>query len=186
LTAALLVGICGIFGIHAYAGLRFHEQLYTTDVRRDHDLIGRHLAPAVAALWADRGRERALEFVGSANEREADLQVRWVRGEDGFAEDEAVARLDARELEDLRRGEQLFRIEEATPPAGRVALFVPVAVAGDFVGALEISESLSAQREYVYSRLVRSGVTTLLMVALGGALSWFLGEPDAGRPSTAR
>jgi len=182
LTAALLVGICGIFGLHAYAGLRFHEQLYTTDVRRDHDLIGRNLAPAVAALWSDRGRERALEFIGSANEREAELQVRWVRGEDGFAEDGSAARLDARDLERLRRGEDVFRIEQATPPDGRVALFVPVVVSGEFVGALEISESLSAQREYMYSRLIRNGVTTLLMVALGGALSWFLGDRLVARP----
>lgn len=181
LTIALLTVIFCIFALYVYGSLRWHESLYTNDTHRDHHLIGRSLAPAVAAFWSEHDPDRALAFVRNVNEREAGLEVRWIVP-DGSRDPEATTSLSSADLRSLAEGREIFRVDPQRPPEGVASLYVPVRVDGRLVGTLEISESLAAQHRYIRSRLLRTATAAALMIALGGALSWFLGNVLVARP----
>jgi signal transduction histidine kinase len=63
--------------------------------------------------------------------------------------------------------------------------YVPVAIDGTRRGALELSESLSAERRYVRTTLVDTALTTLALALVSAGLSVVLGVWLVGRPVRA-
>ncbi|WP_433930439.1 sensor histidine kinase [Sorangium cellulosum] len=78
LTLALVFGVFLVLALSAYAQIRRDAMVFENDVQRDHHTMGRALAAAVMEVWRSEGAARALRLVEDANEREQQVNIRWV------------------------------------------------------------------------------------------------------------
>lgn len=179
LAAAMWIGICFIFGVNALERFQRESALFAADIERDHTVMGRGLAAAVAEVWADEGKERALSIVERANQRESQVQIRWVDLHMlAPAPDAPSAPLS--EIPDVDRGEFDSWIDSSGP--GTLFSYVPMRVGPHWTGAIELSESLEPERAYVRASLARIGLWAGVMALLSGGVAMGLGVVFVGRP----
>jgi hypothetical protein len=143
-SAALLVCIGLVVGTHALLRVRGVTETFVADMQRDHHAIGRGLGVALADVWGGDGEARALMLVERANEREGGLRLRWT--EVGAAPASRRGPLAPPQiLAAATPGQDTHWIDPSGE--GRLVTYVAVEVPGRR-GALEISESLKAQRAF--------------------------------------
>lgn len=179
LILALWVGLCLILGVNGVERYRREAELLEGDMRRDHAVMGRGVAAAIGEVWSDEGRDRALDIVGRVNQREDRVVIRWVDPAasagsllDPIAPDDVVA--------PALRGEAVAWVDRSA--AGTLVSYVPLRVDGEFVGAIELSESLEAERAFLRATLLRMLVTTGLLAVMSGGVALTLGVTFVGRP----
>lgn len=179
LAYALWLGICIIYGINGTERYRREANLFETDIRRDHEIMGRGIAGAIGELWQDEGKTRAIDIVGRTNAREADITIRWV---------DLASRTDPAHAptapDELLAAVSAGNVVNWTDPAadGMLYTYVPLRVAGTWTGALELSESLKAQRAYLESSLRRMMATFASLALMSGLVAMGLGVVFVGRP----
>ncbi|WP_437598618.1 sensor histidine kinase [Sorangium sp. So ce590] len=180
LTLALVFGVFLVLALSAYVQVRKEARIFEKDVQRDHHTMGRALAAAVTEVWRSEGSARALRLVEDANERERQVDVRWV-WLDEQADEAHRPRLSPELLAPASKGQAVVhRI-----PRGDVEMLVtcvPVPVPGDRVGALELSESLAGARQTIRSMILSTTVTTAALTLVCGLLTTSLGVGLVGRP----
>ncbi len=153
------------------------------DRQRDHRVMGRALGAAIASVWRSDGEARALSVLETANVPEGRVHVRWVWLEGGppgvhTAFDQAM-------VESTPVGETVTRV--VTPASGEAMryTYVPLAVDAHRRGALELSESLAAQKRFAHRVVTETLVTTLILLLVSAGLSMWLGVSIVGRPMQA-
>lgn len=179
LAYALWLGICVVYGVNGLERYRREAELFETDIRRDHEVMGRGIVAAVAELWEDEGKERALDIVERANERESQVLIRWV--------DLGAPAGDTRAPTAPR--EQLSRVAEGEIASwtdqtgvGSIYSYVPLHVGDRWTGAIELSETLQAERDYLRSSLFRMMATFGSLALMSGLVAMALGVVFVGRP----
>jgi signal transduction histidine kinase len=183
LTLYLLAAFGLVFALDGWLSVREHLRLFDADLRRDERLLGRALRHAVEETWRVEGETQALELVRGANDRESQVRIRVVFLDGGpgteFAPDAPQQALEA-----LRREQAVsqFRREEGEP---RLYTYMPLAIPGERSAALELSESLEHEREYLAARIRRSLSTAGLLVLASGLVAWIVGVRVVGRPIRA-
>ena len=156
LILSMVIGLTVVLSANAYYRVRREMVAFDEDMKQDHQVLGRVLSGAVTSVWENSGREDAMRIViAHAAPAAGMLHVRWI--EEGDLRRRAIAE------------ERLFTD-------------VPISVAGQHKGYIEISESRHFQQEYARTTLIRSFVLTLLAVLSTGLFStvigiWFVGKP---------
>jgi two-component system NtrC family sensor kinase len=179
LALALWLGICVIYILNAIHRMNAEIQSFEADMRRDHAVMGRGLAPATVLLWEGEGVERALAVVEQTNRNESQMMIRWVDlGASATPADKPAAPSDV--LEPVARGEAVSWADRTG--VGALHTYVPLKVRGEWRGALEFTESFQAERNYVRSSVKRVLLTTAGMALVAGALTLYLGIRFVGRP----
>jgi signal transduction histidine kinase len=182
LALALWIGFCLIYIANAAQRVMVEVRSFEQDMRRDHEVMGRGLAPATALIWAAEGQERALAVVERTNRNESQILIRWVdlSAAEGHV-DRAAA--PAEVLAPVERGEPVSWTDRH---GGRgVHTYVPLQVNGVWTGALEFTESLEAEDAYIAASVRRVVLTTAVMTLFTGALTLLLGMRFVGRPIRA-
>lgn len=184
LTLAIVIGICAVLAVHAYLRVRREISLIESDMKRDHYKMGRAFGAAVAEAWRAGDETRALELIEEANQAEKDVLVRWV-WLDSSASNVRRHRLEPGEIELVRSGERVVRVDEDPGGEERMYTYIPVPVSGKTVGALELSESFAPAGQYVRTTIIRTVATTGLLVLLCALIAMVLGVWFVGRPVRA-
>lgn len=179
LAYALWIGICIIYGVNGLERYQREVQLFETDIQRDHQVLGRGIAAAVAELWEDEGRDRALDIVERANAREPLAQIRWVDLA-APAGDPRAPLAPPSALSEVAKGEFAMWKDETGP--GRLCSYVPLRVGEVWTGAIEVSETLQPERDYLRSSLLRMMLTFGSLAIMSGFVAMALGVVFVGRP----
>jgi signal transduction histidine kinase len=147
-------------------------------MQRDDLLVGRSIAVSIERTWQRDGEPAARAMLRSLNAG-SHVPMRWVSLETHPPADEAP-RLGPDELAPARAGQEVSRRVERL---GEHLTYVPLgAPDGPRRAALELAESLEAERAYVRRAIWSSGVTTVALIALAGFLASVLGGYFVGRP----
>jgi two-component system NtrC family sensor kinase len=175
LTLTFVVGMSVILAGNAYFRVKRELAFFESDHVLADQLIGRALAPAVAAVWKSDGREKAMALIEQANAASR-LRVRWKS-----AEDAAPTPSD--------RNPATYTTADAQGESR--SMFVPIHVDDATRGGLEVSESVAFERAYVRKTITDTVLTALLLggvfTALAMVLSvWFVGRPVESLAQKAR
>ena len=181
LTLALLLGFWGVIAMHGWLRLQRETSMFEADMTRDHRTLGRAVGLAVAEVWDNAGEQDAIGLVETVNQKKADMRIRWVWPEAG-ADSPYAPVAGAEVTEALRNGEDIDIRDAKTPNGGTLISYVPVRLDDGRLGALELTESLSAERAYIRTTLIRILVTTGATAAVSGLIAivtgmWFVGGP---------
>jgi len=176
LTIGLALGILAVMSVNAY--IRVHRVLWLFEAERSQDerLLGRVLRASAEALWRSEGEERAVALVSRANDAISDVQFRWVWLDVRDEVDGTV--LSAERAEALMRGEASVRITNDD----RAYYYIPVSHDSGRPAALEVSESLDLQQDYVRESIIQSVAATVGVTAVSGLIAMGLGVFFVGRP----
>ncbi len=182
LIAALWSGMCLIYAANAWDRFRREASAFETDMMRDHEVMGRGLGAAVAEVWEREGSERALELVERANQRESQILIRWV---DPSSSDPATPRPTAPAVSLAGLGEGAFAGWVDREGEGRLYTYVPLRGEGRWLGAIELSESLAAERAYLRGSATRMLLTFTLLTLTSGGVVLVVGIYFVARPIRA-
>ena len=181
LTAALILGICGVTFAFAYLQLHREIGLFDRELAKDQRLLGNTLRDAVLQNWRTGGPDAAAALLRTANATGEGVRFRWV----SFNERAAAANKPAVPtvaLHLLHDDETRALIADDESGTARRYTYVGLQLPGDPLGALEVSESLDEQHAYLrltklqalYATLANVLVSSLLAVGVG---LWFVGSP---------
>ncbi len=176
----LVIGILLVHAGSAFQRVRQVSGLIRADVEKDARILGRALALAVERNWQARGENDALGLLKDTADYSKQAQVRWVwisddrpyPGQLPVVERKAIWRR-------LTSGEQVV-VERERPEA--IIAYTPVHTPDNRLGAIEIVDDLGDELPYVRSSIRNVILTTIVLVALCGAVAWVVGSLFIGRP----
>jgi signal transduction histidine kinase len=166
LAAGFLGVLVIVSGVQGYLRFLGETEALDRDIARDHKLLARALASAAAQLWEEEDEATARRFIAHARPTGKQVAIRLA------------------EPSRARRTPTKVEHRRATTKLGRRYLTeAPVVLSdGGTVAVLQLSESLSGQRDFLRSSLVRTGVTAGLTALLYALLAGALGALLIGRP----
>ncbi len=181
MALVLLLTMCLALVVYVYVGVRITIRDFEEDTQHDQEVMARAVAAAVTSIWQVRTEQSALEVVRLANEREQDMEIRWVdlaaADSTEHAPNDRVAAMKAQaspgqtvHARGWRDGKSAFYSYRALPADGRS------------YGAIEISESLDKEAAIIRGRIMRSGVMALALVLAAVAISFVLDARFVGGP----
>lgn len=159
LVLAISLGFVPIIAVHGYFSVRSELTLLERDMQRDLELLGDVVAEAFVQVWEEEGREPALEIISHADQLGRDVRIRWRSSsrETGRAQGNGVGSVRERRYH-----------------------FVPVRIAGELRGHIEISESLESLHAYARSRVLRIVLVTLALMVASFVVATQLGKRLVG------
>ena len=163
LTAAMSLAFTLVLGCALALQIQRERQLFETDTTTDNLLMGSWLAEAAGETWKTSGESEARAFIERADARRTHVRVRWVDADADLAREGASARIDP-------SGE------------GRVVCRVPIVVDGQPRAAIELVETLVAQRAYVRTTVLRDLFVTLALLGVASGVALLVGWRVIGRP----
>ncbi len=180
LVLATVLGTLAVLIIFGWVRARREVELFDSDMRRDHLLVGTTLAVCVADEWMNAGQDRALQLVKQADEERPHMRLGFVHP-DGTQSDVAPGRAVMHQVVDHM---EHFVTNEADEPGEEFLVTrVPVHGRGDEVlGAIEIAERLSIRAEYIRANVFGTLAATLAMVGFSGVVVLVMGVWLVGRP----
>jgi signal transduction histidine kinase len=178
LVAAIVLAITVVAVVNGYFRIQREVVAFETDMRRDHLALGRPLAFAAAMEWDAHGKQQALQMIAAANELRSSMTVQWVDSASPPAGNDGGT--DVRSA--IAGGHVAVRIFTSEHGERRLSTFVPIMTGQGVMGAVEVSESLAVQDEFVQSSIVRTvaaavatvGASALMVIV---ASVWFVGRP---------
>ena len=182
LTLYIWLGILVVLGVNGYTRFLRESKLFETDMAQDHGIMGRGIAGAISTVWEDEGRQRALDVVERVNKKENDITIRFVELERG-TEPTTIPAAPPETMQEVARGNIVTWINRSGE--GHLYSYVPIYLDKNLMGAVELSEPLTAQRAYIRNSLFRLGVTTGGMALVAGLISVAIGVLLIGRPVQA-
>lgn len=184
LSLAMVATACLVLSVHGALGVSRERALFEQDMERDEHLIGRVLGAAVAETWKRDGEQEALRVIAGASDRPEGVRVRWVWLDDA-APAEHRAEVALGELAAQGATTRVVRVVRGGDGTSRFVTYVPVEVGTARRGAIEVSEPLGEEEQYIAESIERTVLTTLALVLLTGALGWMLSRWMVGRPMAA-
>jgi signal transduction histidine kinase len=179
LSFALFLGVLTVVALFAYVRFRREVQLFDSDMRRDHRLIGTSLRPALLETWSSEGERRTLDVVRRADAEREGVRIRWVWL--GTRESEAV--IPNVPLAELSSGREVQLETDVSFAAGPYLVsYIPIFNREGSVGALEIAESRAHRARYLWSTLWIMGLTSLGIAFVCGTVAMGIGRWFVGRP----
>ncbi|HTF36445.1 MAG TPA: HAMP domain-containing sensor histidine kinase [Myxococcota bacterium] len=181
LTFALLAGFAVIFAIQAWLSMREFAEAYEADISRDHRVMGRALAAAVAASLRDHGPDAAVSIIAEADAHELQTEIRWVRldAPPGSANAPALPR---EQVVPAELGHDVSLVDHSRGEHGMVYTYTPVLVDGQVAGEVELSQSLEGEQRFIHVRFLHEVVVTAALVLVCGGVAWILGVRLVGEP----
>ncbi|AKT37963.1 sensor histidine kinase [Chondromyces crocatus] len=179
LVVMLFLGVFVVLAVHSYVRIRRELGLFEIDMQRDAHIIGRVLSEAAYEVWLSDGRERALQLIADANDREDHVAIRYIALPLQSAAEPPLVPVEA--LEPVLRGEKV--VLKATPPDAPEMLvtYVPLLAEGE-LGALELAESLAGEQRYIQRTIRNTALATAAVALFCGLLATVVGVWLVGRP----
>jgi two-component system NtrC family sensor kinase len=185
LILALTLVILVVISIDALARVRREIALFESDMRKDARFTGAALGAAIGRVWRDQGAEVGLALVQDIDGMRGDVGIRWVWLDSGTTS-RTHPSIPPADLTELRAGRAVSRRAARTADS-RDALYtyVPVDVPGPRRGALEVSESLAAERSYIRTTLLDTAVRSIVLLGASILVISAIGVFFVGRPAGA-
>lgn len=175
LILAIVLAIVAVLAVHGYYRVRRESALLDREGRRDHLLLGRALGVGMAEAWRRAGPSAALALVDEMNQREPEIEIRWI-----WTESEPMSSPEA--LAAARAGREVAWVERRPDGAELLFTLVPVRLADGRVGAVELSESRAADQRFVRTSVQNTVLATLAAALVSALLTAALGVLFVGRP----
>jgi signal transduction histidine kinase len=180
-TLSFLAGMGLVLAWFSYLRVQRELALFDRDFRADHEAMGSDLAAAVARIWDVGGEAAALAFVEEANASKSEVLIRWIARSEA-ASGEGPERVPAEQLERLAQ-DKLIHSQRVTLPDGPfLRTHVPVSNRGQWLGTLELAESWQKADRYVQDSVIRTLITTGVIIAITGVVAMLLGIWLVGQP----
>ncbi|HEX2876640.1 MAG TPA: HAMP domain-containing sensor histidine kinase [Polyangiaceae bacterium] len=180
LVLATVLGTLMVLVIFGWVRAHNEVELFDSDMRGDHLLVGTTLAVCVSDEWLNVGRDRALQLVKQANAERPHMRLGFVHP-DGTQSAEAPGRaMDHQVVDHL---EHFLTTVADEPGQEFLVTRVPVHGAnGEVLGAVEIAERMEVRRDYIRSNVLSTLAATLAMVGFSGVVVLVMGVWLVGRP----
>jgi two-component system, NtrC family, sensor kinase len=181
LCSVLLLGVIVILLVDAYISFRRQVGALEESMTLDAHLIGVTMKSLVTDVWRMHGRQRALGLIQDANASSRSLEMRWVRLD--APPGDAYAPTAPRErLKPVLQGQEVSFRERNKQGRQRLYTYVPIPVAEERHGAIELSQSLSRLDAEIHVAFIRSSILVAVLVLLSGVLVPLLGLKMVGHP----
>lgn len=174
LTIALLLGLGAILLVNGWLRIHREIRLFERETIRDHHTMAHALSVSVAEVWRVEGEARALELLSRIDALEPQVRIRWVR-----PDAEPGSPLAPILAAGSRQTAEHNTVTDRSAVPGRVVTWMPVP---GTPGAIEIEESLAAERAYVTATIRRFVGYTFLITAVSAAIAMSIGVMFVGRP----
>ena len=181
LVSIIVLGIIIILAIDGYFTVRHDIGLFEADMKRNAHLLGRAMKSSVTDVWLTRGQQRALKLISGVNGGEHRLYVRWV-WLNVPPDDPYSPRIPGEKLSMVIQGQEISFKKRYNDGTGYLYTYVPVKVAKQKPGALELSESLSQLDNYTRTAIIRIFILMGELVLIAGLAVLLLGFGMIGRP----
>ncbi|MFN8641096.1 MAG: ATP-binding protein [Candidatus Binatia bacterium] len=159
LTAAMMLGICLVLAVHAWLRIAREARLIEADIERSHALLGGALAPALAEAWRRDGEAGLAALLDQAATTDGPT-LRW----------QAQAAAPA--------GSRI----QGTGAARHFVTLVPLPPGGPG-GAIEISEPLQRETDYLRTTLASEAATAAALAVVSAIIALAAGAWLVGRPT---
>ncbi|MGD0678230.1 MAG: HAMP domain-containing sensor histidine kinase [Polyangiaceae bacterium] len=181
LTVALVAGTCVILAVNGALRVERERTSFEADRLRDHELIGRSLGTAVAAVWKLDGEQAALRTVDAVSRRFTSMRVRWVPVDVwGLALAMPLATSGS-----TPPGEPWTRLIEGRAGPASWNTYVWVEVDGVRRGVIELSEPATREQYFLRNAIVDTCFMALALAVLSALLSFLMGQWLVGAPVRA-
>jgi two-component system NtrC family sensor kinase len=174
----LLLGVILVLTLGAWLRVQREVEQFDADMERDDLLVGRAIATGVTRTWNVEGENAGFDFIRSFSSEQHHVQVRWVWLE-GSNTPDTEPRLAQAKLGPAVAGHELAH---RSRDLGYQLTYLPLRPPSGRRGALEISESLEAERAYVRRSVGDAALTTAVLLFMAGVLAAILGTYFVGRP----
>jgi signal transduction histidine kinase len=180
LVLATVLGTLAVLIIFGWLRARREVELFDSDMRRDHLLVGTTLAVCVADEWHFAGKDRALQLVKEADKERPHMRLGFVHP-DGTQSEVAPGRAVKRPVVDHL--EHFVMTESDDPEDEFLVTRVPVHGRNrEVLGGVEIAERLGIRNEFIRSNVMGTLAATLAMVGFSGVVVLGMGVWLVGRP----
>jgi two-component system NtrC family sensor kinase len=181
LTLALVTAMCGVLLVNGYYRVKREVGYAEADRVRDHEMVGRALGAAFAAVWRSEGRASAMRVVDEAAGHFA-MKIRWV---DTPQVPAACSELwDETSFDEALAGRPVTR-QLRRNAATEVHTCVPIDAGGTRQGAIELRERLPNERRAVWTAVRDASITAGAIASICALLSLLLSVWLVGRPVNA-
>jgi signal transduction histidine kinase len=177
LTAALVAGTCIILGVNGWLRVRRERRSFEADRIRDHEMVGRSLEAAAAAVWKSDGEHAAIQAIDAVSSHSKNVRIRWIP-----QRQKAGVDMDGAALQALPSGEPLT---VGRPGVGDGALwktYVPLDADGARRGFIELTESPTAEDRFVRNAIFDTIAMTIALAVVSALLSFVMGQWLVGTP----
>jgi signal transduction histidine kinase len=177
LTLALMAGICLILGVNGYFRIRRERAFFEVERARDHEMIGRSLASATAAVWKSDGEQAAIQAIGAVDAHFTTIRVHWLSSlsPTGLA-------IDPGALDRTPAGQPVTHIVRDSQAGALWSTYVPLEVGGVRRGFIELSEPSTNEKRFLRSTIADTVMMALALVAVSTVLSFVMGQWLVGTP----
>jgi len=178
IAAAMTAGILLVMTVDGFLRVERQVSMLSTDMQRDHLVMGRSLAAAIGEIWLTEGEPLAQDIIDRINERIVRMDLRWIRVGDDFA----AADLTPGQAAALAAGGETSTVDTEADGQRYLKTYVPVVVRGLGVGSIEITESMRDQAALAPAIAHRVATAMGATLALAAAVLFALGFVLVGRP----
>ena len=175
-----LAGTVTVLMVYGFFAVRRERDLFESDMERDTRLIGRSVRVAVSNAWMNQGEAAALQLVDDLDQEDSEVRVRWIPQEQ-FPTLLADLKLGDERSESFLKGVEIS-LRRRQDSEDVVSTYVPVEVAGELRGVLEVGESLRPADEYTRATIVSFATLAAAVVFLAALLGVPIGIRLVGTP----
>ncbi len=181
LTLGVVLTMIAVLTVHGWNRARRESALLDREGRRDHLLLGRALGLGMTEAWRRADEAAALALVDAMNQSESEIEIRWV-WLDAPPGDRARPHAPPQTLGAVARGEEVAWVEDGPGSADQLYTYVPVRLPSARLGAIELSESLVADAQFVRTSVRNTVTATATATLVCGLVVVALGVFLVGRP----
>jgi signal transduction histidine kinase len=180
LVLATVLGTLVVLILFGWQRAYREVEVFDSDMRNDHSLIGATLALCVADVWNTGGSARAVQLVKQADAERPSLRLGFVHS-DGTQH--ALAPGLTRQRAVVAQTEHFVTTELDSADQAFLVTRVPVrGQHGELLGAVEIAESMAEREEFIRDNWRSTLLATLAMVGFSGGVVLVMGVWLVGRP----
>lgn len=179
LTAALVLGTCVILGVNGCMRVRRERRFFEADRIRDHEMVGRSLEVAAAAVWKADGEAAAIQAIDAVSRHSRSFGIRWIPFLPGHAAD---VDLDPARVATLTAGEPVTVTRAQGVWEGALKTYVALDADGARRGVIELSEPPDAANLFLRNVIVETVVMALALTIVSALLSFLMGQWLVGAP----
>jgi signal transduction histidine kinase len=178
LTAALVAGTCIILAVNGWLRVRRERSFFETDRIRDHEMVGRSLEVAAAAVWKSDGEDAAIHAIDAVSSHSKNVRIRWIPQRDGAT----PLGLDPAALQSVPAGEPITIARADVGDEARWKTYVPLDADGVRRGFLELSEPRSAEDRFLRNAVADTATMAAMLAVVSALLAFVMGAWLVGKP----
>jgi signal transduction histidine kinase len=185
LMLALIVAIFAVMAVNSYLRVQRALAYFEADRQADEQLLGRVLAAAVGTVWEHDGEERAQNLVQRADDSVNEVRIRWVWLDQNAGHGQGPV-IPFENLRDQWTAQNsIIRVQHEETGEDRRFAYVPLVLPDHRPAAVEVSSSLTRERDYLRESVLQALVATIVIATVCGMLAMGLGYAFVGQPIAA-